>query len=92
MDLASITINTTKNISKLQVIENEFKRAELMEIKMQKEEEEVRKAVRKKKLNNLEKSRRTKRVLMIKEDRKTKKEISEAIHNCLRPTMVGTHT
>lgn len=71
-------INTTKNKSKLQIIENEFKNGEETELKMQQEEEDVRNAVRKKKFNELERSRRANRVLMIKEDRKLKQELSSA--------------
>eukprot|EP01083_Nonionella_stella_P033252 91042_1 len=83
IDRAGIVIDTKKNKSKLQIIENEFKRAEEMEEKMQQEEEEVRRAVRKQKLNEIEKLRRAKRVLMIKEDRKVKQDLNSATKEAL---------
>ena len=72
-----------KNKSKLQIIENEFRRAEQMEHKLQQEEDEVRNAVRKKKLNDLEKSRRTNRVLRVKADRKIKEKLNSVTKEAL---------
>jgi len=54
-----------------------------MEYELQKEEEEVRKAVRQKKLNELEGSRRMDRVLRIKDDRKVREEVSSVTKEAL---------
>ena len=78
-----MVINTTKNKSKLQIIENEFKIGEKIELKLQQEEEDVRNAVRKKKLNELERKRRANRVLMMKEDRQLKHNLSVATKEVL---------
>ena len=76
-------IDATRNKSKLRIIENEFKRAEQNEYKLQEEEEDVRKAVRQKKINEYVGSRRMERVLRIQNDRHVRNEVNSAVEEGL---------
>jgi len=71
IDKVGRVIDLEKNKSKIQTIEKEFQRAETTEIRILKDEADVRKSVRMKKLNQLEKLRRKDRILRIKDDKKT---------------------
>ncbi len=67
-------IDLEKNKSKIQTIEKEFRRAEMAEMRILKEEADVRSCVQTEKLNCLEQKRRSERILQFKDDRKMTQE------------------
>ena len=67
-------IDLEKNKSKIQTIEKEFRRAEMTEMRMLKEEADVRSSVQMKKFNSLEQARRSERIIQFKDDRKLTQE------------------
>lgn len=74
IDTTGRVIDLVRNKSKIQTIEKEFLRAETAEMRIMKDEADVRKSVRMKKLNCLEKSRRSDRILRFKDDRRMTQE------------------
>ena len=71
IDKSGRVIDLEKNKSKIQTIEKEFLRAEKAEMRLMKDESDLRNSVKMKKLNCLEKSRRAERILRFKDERKT---------------------
>ena len=67
-------IDLEKNKSKIQTIEKEFRRAEMAEMRILKEEADLRNYVQTKKLNLLEQTRRSEWILQCKDDRRLTQE------------------
>jgi len=85
IDTAGRVINLEKNMSKLCIIEQEFKAAEKAEYWRKKEEDEMRYRVQKKRFEILENARRKERLNKIKEDRDIRKQILEASGTSSKP-------
>jgi hypothetical protein len=68
-------IDQKKNISKVQILEREFKEAERIEEQRLKDEMEMRYRVQRKRFNDLERTRKEDILLKIKQDRDLSKEI-----------------
>ena len=78
-------IDLEKNQSKLSILEREFREAEKVEEKRQKEEMEMRYRVQRKRFNELEKSKKTE----ILEKLKAERELSKEIVSTLRMSSSG---
>ncbi len=77
IDKTGRVIDLEKNKSKIQTIEKEFYRAEIAEMRMLKDEADVRNSVRMNKLNCIEKSRRSERILRFKDDRNDNRKLAQ---------------
>lgn len=75
IDSRGRVVDLDRNRAKLAIIEQEFKLAEKAEFMRKREEEEMRRRVRKKRLEELEKARHRERLRKMKEDSKIRREM-----------------
>jgi len=79
-------IDLEKNKSKIQILEREFARAELIEERRQKDEMEMRYRVQRKRFNELERMRKEEILHKLKHDR----DLSKEIINTMRSSTSGS--
>lgn len=71
-------VDLEKQKNKLSIIEQEFKLAEQMERRKEKEEDEIRRRVQMKRLTSLQETRQREKLLQLKEEKKIAREIVQA--------------
>lgn len=71
-------VDLEKQKNKLSIIEQEFKLAEQLERRKEKEEDEIRRRVQMKRLTSLQETRQREKLLQLKEEKKIAREIVQA--------------